>query len=238
MTSVIQNFLYEASDCTHEYLAGIPTRYCLCSSPRFATDLLAEDTKNDAIEWAQNQTGRVTRGQINSVIHQSGHVLTAIFVPITCSLSVHVASNQIKELTYYFDSDFNADGCKYSLFIPLICCSDLRLRAVVEVSNKYENKDIPLTFFYINLKVIHHLYNKVVDHIEKKFLIKSINDVPARLTFVTKGRFNPDNYQNYIHGKIQTAVLGNFEIVSLYTFERKNLGKLLSARLVTFVILD
>ena len=240
MMSVCPHYLYESTDITHQYLSKIQIRHCLCSSPDFALDLLKDDPRNDAIEWAQNREGMVTNGSILASVHQSGHVLTAIFVPIPCALSIKVV-----ERTYYFDPDLTDDGHKFSLYVPLFCCFKT-LMASIEVSPKFEGKNIPLTFFYLNLRSHPHrtsgpsiqgLHNAIADHLENKLLLKS--GLPVRLTFVTKGRINAESYSPYIvNNQIQVAVLGNFELVTLYTHKKGELCRLLASRLEVFTILE
>ena len=117
----------------------------------------------------------------------------------------------------------------------MICCGGLDLRIVIKI-DKYENKNIPLTFFYENLKTKAFLFNKIADHIENKFLVD--RKLPDRLTFMVKGRFNPDNYRCYIHGNIKTVALGNFELIELYTFEKVMLKSILDSNIDVFSALD
>ncbi len=170
--------------------------------------------------------------QITISIRSIGHVLTAIFVPISCSLSVKVL-----EKTYYFDPDLSESGCKFSLYLPLFCCSET-FTVSIEVSPKFEGKTIPLTFFYLNLKpqAGRDLHDDIVVHLENTLLLKKGN--PDRLTFVT-GRINTERYSPYIvNNQIRAVTLGSFELVTLYTRKKEELSRLLASDLKVFTILE
>jgi len=219
----------------------------LCSGPQFAQELLEEDSENEAVEWAQARSFSVKNKCVSCKIHKNGHVLSAVFVPIDCSLSVRISTRGGVKI-YYFDPTIARNGFKFSLYLPLLCLWE-NLKIVIEVSPKYEGREIPITFFYLNLRsnemdlgaTSTKLYNAVASHLEKMLVVgkHGKREYPTKLSFVTKGRFQVKDYSSYItQDQFRKTALGNFELVTLYTLQKAELCRILGGRLAVFHVLE
>jgi len=241
LAKLCETFLYEVGTCTSQFILNLPTRHCLFSTLDFSRQLLKETPNVKVVEWAQEQNEVVENGKISTQISRCGHVLTAIFVPVFCSLCIRIQKNGP---VYFFDPDFTDGGSKFSLYFPVSLCHGTP-EAIIEVSRKYEDTRIPLTLFYAVLREntdeefgIVSLQNNLIDHLKQRFSDLESRPLPKKISFVIRGRFLVDEYTQYIsNGQVKKISLGNFELVTLYTIRPKELISMLR-RLKDFHLLE
>jgi len=234
---IYSEFLYDLATLTGELIANIKIKHCLCASPQFIRSLLQNDESNiDALEWAQSKKTSASSKRLNFKIRPIGDILSAIFVPILCTLSVYVPGvGTAPSKTYHFDSDSIEGGSKFSLYLPLL--KNVTPEIFIQISDKFIGEEIPLTFFYITINGSDRVYTFWEQL--NRYLTEQFGDkFPRSLSFIIRGRFKSDEYTSYIcNNQVKTSTLGNYEIVTLATTRKEDLCQVLKRRLEYFVVL-
>lgn len=238
---LVPRFLDQASDITQRYISELKIRHCLCSEGSFSMKLLSNDKgKYDGIEWAECHILKTRKGDTFIFrIPNSGHIISCIYVPIYCIISVGVNTYSSSPQIYYFSGNKFDEGVKTSLFIPLVSCTD-RFELYIETDTNIT--EIPLTVFYINIKqdFIKELEDNI-KYIENVCKYNKYKDLGKKINFLLKGRFNEDSHiftDCIVPGTVRKSSLGNYELVSLITQKSNELEFILREKYKNFQLLD